>query len=329
MKRLLGYITKGPALIVAPSPGLDSGVHSVDDKYLVISTDPCIDVPVNLFGWLLINYAASDVALSGAHPQYCTINLLGSPSTSSKVIFRVMDQACRAADEIGMQIVTGHTGTYRGLSTLVGVCTAYGIIEKKNLITAGGAVDGDCILCTRNLGFEIAVNLSLVNEPLSNNLFGKKVTERLQKSTKTQSCVKDALLLGNTNGVHALHDATEGGLVAALNEIAEASSVGFTIDSEMLPFAEETQFLRGYFLLSETEVLSMSSTGTVIAAISPESKPTVLEELRKHGVKASVIGKFTKDTKRIIVKNKRESGFPKKERDPYERILSWDDSKRA
>ena len=55
--------------------GYDAGVHSLGDQCVVVSTDPCTGVPEEWFGWLLINYAASDVALSGAKPQFCTITL--------------------------------------------------------------------------------------------------------------------------------------------------------------------------------------------------------------------------------------------------------------
>lgn len=322
LKRLLSCIKYDPEVIVPPSPGLDSGVHLIDGKYLVVSTDPCIGVPDKWFGWLLIHYAASDVALFGAKPQYCTINLLGPPSTTSEVFFQVMDQACRAADEIGTRIVTGHTGTYRGLSTLAGVCTAYGTIEKEHLITPGGAVEGDYIICTKQFGLEVAVNLSLTNQLLAKNLFGTTRTKELQKSVKTQSCVKDALLLGRTNGVHAMHDATEGGLTAALNEMADASELGFKIESEKIPFARESRTLKNQFQLSETEMLSMSSTGTVLVAVTPKSKKAVLRKLRQNRIQASVLGLFTKNSRRILVKERKETQFPRREQDPYERILS-------
>ena len=45
--------------------GYDAGVHRLGDKYVVVAADPCTGVPEEWFGWLLINYAASDVALFG------------------------------------------------------------------------------------------------------------------------------------------------------------------------------------------------------------------------------------------------------------------------
>ena len=64
-----------------------------------------------------------------------------------------------------------------------------------------------------------------------------------------QSCVKEALQLAETGGVHAMHDATEGGFVAALNELAEASKVGFRIDWEKFAIPEEVLALKKHFSL--------------------------------------------------------------------------------
>ncbi len=152
LRKLLGCIKKDAKVIVPPMLGYDSGVHMIDDRYLVVSTDPCIGVPEEWFGWLLVHYAASDVALFGAKPEFCTINLLGPLSTTPQTFQAIMMQVCAAADELGMAIVTGHTGIYDGLSKMVGACTAYGTVAKEKLITPGNAKAEDLILCTKSIG---------------------------------------------------------------------------------------------------------------------------------------------------------------------------------
>lgn len=322
LRKLLSCIKKDSRVVVPPLPGFDSGVHLMDDKYLVVSTDPCIGVPEKWFGWLLIHYTASDVALFGAKPEYCTINLLGPPSTMPETFYETMRQACQAADELKMAVVTGHTGTYQGLSTLVGVCTAYGTVDKNNLITPSGAKPSDYILCTKPIGLEIAVNFALTHRALAERLFGVQQTRELAELVSMQSCVKEALLLAKIDGVHSMHDATEGGLIAALNEIAEASKVGFKIELKKIQIPKEAYMLQKCFRLSDKQVLSMSSTGTILAAVNPEAKDKVEGALRQNNVEASFLGVFTKNMRRILLKNGKETLFPKKADDPYERILS-------
>jgi hydrogenase expression/formation protein HypE len=322
LSRLLKCIGRDPRLIIPPQVGFDSGVHLIDDKYLVVSTDPCINVPRDWFGWLLVNYAASDVALFGAKPEFCTINLLGPPSTKPQTFQRIMKQTCHATDDLRMTIVTGHTGTYNGLSTPVGVCTAYGTIDRKKLITPDGAKPGDYVFCLKPLGLEVAVNFALSRKDLAKKIFGAKKTQELQKLVPMQSCGREASMLAETCGVHAMHDATEGGLTAALNEIAEASKVGFRIDFERIPISDEVQKLRSNFRLSEKQLLSMSSTGTILAAISPEAMEKVKAMMHQNKIQANVLGIFTKDTRRILTKDGKGKSFPKDADDPYARILS-------
>lgn len=322
LKKLLACIKKDSRVIVPPLAGYDSGVHKIGDKYLVISTDPCIGVPEEWFGWLLIHYAASDVALFGAKPEFCTINLLGPPSTRPQTFFKVMQQTCRAADELQMAIVTGHTGTYNGLSTLVGVCTAYGTIDKSKLITPSGARPGDYIYCMKPIGLEVAVNFALTRKDTAKRIFGVQKTQELEELVPMQSCVREALLLAETGSIHAMHDATEGGLTAALNEMAEASKVGFRIEFERIPICKEVKTLQKHFQLSEKQLLSMSSTGTILASVSPKAKEKVETTMRRNKIQANVLGIFTKDTHRILVRDGKEVLFPEDADDPYARILS-------
>jgi hydrogenase expression/formation protein HypE len=322
LRKLLGCIKKDTRVIVPPNVGYDSGVHLMGDKYLVVSTDPCTGVPEKWFGWLLINYAASDVALFGAKPEFCTINLLGSLWTTPKAFQDAMKQACSAAAELGIAIVTGHTGTYDSLTDLVGVCTVYGTIEPERLITPGNAKSGDLILCTKPLGLETAVNFSLKHEALAQKLFGLEQTEKLGEEIPMQSCVKEALQLAELRGVHAMHDITEGGLMMALNEMAEASKVGLILEFDKLKISPEVQVLQKTFGLSDEQVLAMSSTGSVLAAVDPKDKEEVEELLNKIGLQTSFIGTFKSDNRRVQIKKGMETLFPKKADDPYARILS-------
>lgn len=322
LKKLLACIKKDSRVIVPPLPGFDSGVHLLDDEqYLVVSTDPCLGVPQRWFGWLLIHYAASDVALFGAKPEFCTLNLLGPPQTNPKIFIEIMNHACKAAAELKMAVVTGHTGTYKGITTSIGVCTAYGTVNKEKLITPGDAKPGDSILCTKPLGLEVAVNFAIMRRK-ARQLFGADRVRKLSKLVNMQSCVKEALFLAEAKGVHAMHDATEGGLTAAINEMAEASKVGFRIDSKAIPIAKEAHLLQKHRSLTNEQMLSMSSTGTVIAATKSDETTEILKNLHNNGIEAKVLGVFTKDLKRILMRNGKEERFPQVANDPYEIILS-------
>ncbi len=322
LKKLLECIKQDPRVLVAPQVGYDAGVHQIGDRYVAVATDPCMGVPEEWFGYLLVNYAASDVSLFGAKPEFCTITLLGPRPTTPQRFQKIMQQVCTAADELGIAIVRGHTGTYDSLSEMVGVCTTYGTIAPEKLITPGNAKPTDLILCTKPIGLETAVNFSLTYKTQAQQLFGLEQTEDLSKLVHLQSCVKEALRLAEVNGVHAMHDATEGGVVAALNELAEASNVGFKVDWKTMPFCPQAQLLQRSYGLSDAQLLAMSSTGTILAAVDPGAMEKVKQVLSRNGFQYSFIGEFTKTKKRLLTKDKKETQFPEAADDPYTMILS-------
>lgn len=322
LRDLLRFIRKTPDLIVPPMPGFDAGVHEIgNDMCVVIATDPCLGVPKEWFGWLLIHYSASDVALFGAKPRFCTVNLLAPPRTSKVVFEKIMEQASGAAEEIEMSIVTGHTGTYEGLSTLVATCTAYGFVQKDQLITPAGARPGDYLLCTKPIGLETLVNFVLTHKKLARKLFGPVRMRQLEGQVKMQTCVEDALTLARTGGVSAMHDATEGGLIAALNEMADASNVGFLVDFAKLPLATETKKLAQRFRLTWNQTLSMSSTGTLLAAVSPDRKDEIIETLSGREF-VNIVGSFSESEERLIKYRGKKLRFPRKADDPYAKIFA-------
>lgn len=322
LQAVLGCIKKDSRVVIPPIIGYDSGVHEVSGKYLVVSSDPCTGVPEEWFGFLLINYAASDVALSGTKPEFCTINLLGPPSTKPEVFLKIMKQTCLAADELGIAIVRGHTGTYDTLQGLVGVATVYGTTSLEKLITPANAKPGDLILCTKHLGLETVINFSLTNTKLAKELFGAEKQKNLCRQVRMQSCVLEAQHLAKTGVVHAMHDATEGGFVSALNELADASGVGFSVEWEKIPKSTELMALQSLFNLSDEQVLSMSSTGTVLAAVDAQAAEKVTATLRQSGLTAHFLGRFTENKERVLKRLGKEMAFPKIPNDPYSLIVS-------
>jgi hydrogenase maturation factor len=322
LQKLLACIKCDQRVVIPPKPGYDSGVHRMGDQYVVISTDPCLGVPLEWFGWLLIHYPSSDAALFGAKPEFGSITLLGPPSTDPQLFQTIMKQACEAADELDLLIITGHTGTYEGVSTVIGVCTVYGTVAKAQLITPDGAKPGDHILCTKPVGLEIAINFALTRRPVANRLFGTRRTRDLMQLVQMQSCVKEALALAEIPGVHALHDATEGGVLTALNEMAEAANLGCTIHFDHVPIVDEAAVFQQHFTLSDAEVLAMSSTGTILASVAPEAKTRVEKVMRSISLPWNYIGTFTSAKQRTLIVGDTKTPFPSKALDPYTQILT-------
>ena len=94
----------------------------------------------------------------------------------------------------------------------------------------------------------------------------------------------------------AMHEASGGGIFAALWELAEGAGVGLTIDLRKLPVRQETIEIceccgvNPYELLSGGCLVMTTEDGTGLAAA-----------LERERIPAAVVGKVTDENRRIFV----------------------------
>ncbi|MFX1533472.1 MAG: AIR synthase-related protein [Promethearchaeota archaeon] len=321
-------------VLIGPRPGFDSGVYDLGEgQVMVVSTDPCINVPLKYFGWFTVHFAASDLALFGIEPSALSVNLLGPPGSSPHLFQKIMDQISVAADELNIGIVGGHTGVYEGISTFLATCTVFGIGKREKLITPGGAQPGDHILLTKHLGHEVLCNLAISYPQWLFSHIESEFVTYYQESFRFQSAVADALTLRQFSA-HALHDVTEGGLAIALNEVAEASGVGFRLDANRLPltpcFNAVLEALNLHNKVSNPH-LGISSTGMVIAAIPSQEVSAALKALSNQKIPVTDVGIFTEKLARLWHQpsSKQAESFPQEVEDLYTDIFSLIKTKNA
>ena len=117
-----------------------------------------------------------------------------------------------------------------------------------------------------------------------------------------------------TSGVSAMHDVTEGGIFGALWEMAEASGVGLEIDLKKIPIRQETVEVCEFFGINPYKLIS---SGCMLMAA--EDGNTLVRELEKEGIPATIIGKATEGNDRVLL-NEDEKRFlePPKTDELYE-----------
>jgi hydrogenase expression/formation protein HypE len=100
--------------------------------------------------------------------------------------------------------------------------------------------------------------------------------------------------------IHVLRDLTRGGLAAAANEIARASSVSLVIEEQIVPVQPAVQ--------SACEILGfdplyVANEGKLLAIVPPYAAESVLEAMRRHplGLEATCIGQVTADHPGVVI----------------------------
>lgn len=102
------------------------------------------------------------------------------------------------------------------------------------------------------------------------------------------SVVAEAGIAVKVGGVHAMHDATEGGLARGLWEVAEASGVGLRIERARVPVPADIRAVCDYIGLNPYEVIS---EGTLVLTCAPEKADAMLAAFKGAGIEAAVIGR--------------------------------------
>jgi hydrogenase maturation factor len=297
-------------VLVGPRHGVDAAVIELPDgSIMVVKEDPTFGLPVLMphFGWAIVHICASDVAVLGVKPRYMTICLLLPSGTEDNVLSKIWEEVHHECDKLGIAIVGGHTGIYPGIAyPLNGGCTVIGLGTKEQITPACNARVGDRVIITKGAGIEAAGILAFQAEKALERKLGAALVEKAKTHFFEMTVVQDALIAAPN--AHAMHDATEGGLLNGVYEVADASGIGVTLFEDKMIISDDIQAVCGHFNI---DPLISISEGTLVISASPEKTPRLLNDLKQNGIAAWEIGEMTAKERVFVRKNgKREELKP-------------------
>ena len=144
----------------------------------------------------------------------------------------------------------------------------------------GNVAPGDAIIVSRDVGCHGAAIL-MAREGLT-------LESTLQSDCATLWPVVEQLIAANIP-LHAMRDATRGGLSAVLNEWAVAANVGITVNEASIPVCDE---VKGLCELYGFEPMDLANEGTFILAVPNDIALGALEIMQRFGhcEQAAIIG---------------------------------------
>ncbi|MBS7249498.1 MAG: AIR synthase family protein [Candidatus Freyarchaeota archaeon] len=291
-------------VLVPPLTGVDAAVIDIgNNKVLVVAEDPIFSIPkqpLEMFGWYTVHIGASDVAVMGVKPRYMTYSLLMPPETRDEGFRTIVDSIHQTAVELDIAIVGGHTGYYPGFaSPTIGGIAVFAIADRDGYVTPAGAKPGDDVILTKGPAIETVGILSVLREPELLEKYPRSLVEKAKALCKEMTVVKDALTAMEVGGVTAMHDATEGGVIGGLFEIANASNVGMEIDEASFIYPEEVKMVCEAFNIDPVAAIA---EGSLLITAKPTHSKQIIKRLGEVGIKASIIGKVIGDTKTRTMK---------------------------
>ena len=269
-------------VVCSPRVGLDCAAVDLGGRLAVLSTDPITSADNNL-GQLTVHVSCNDAAAAGAEPIGLLVTLLVPPSATEKDIARVADELSFAAEQAGVEIIGGHTEVTDSVTRMVTCATVLAKAGSRGVLDARNMRAGNDLVLTKSAGLEGTAILASDHADMLSGI----PEEELQAARAffgAVSVVKEGLYAAE-HCATAMHDVTEGGVLGAAWEMAEAAGCCVEIDRAAVPVHPATEHICAALGLDPLRLLS---SGAMLIAC--EDGASLVRGLRAEGIPAAVIG---------------------------------------
>lgn len=282
-------------VLVGPGVGEDCCVVGLEEgEVVVLSADP-ITGTKEMLGTLAVHITANDIASSGAEMIGILLTILLPEGFRESELKEIMKEAEGVCAALNIEIMGGHTEITAAVNQPVITVTGVGKMPKTQLIKTAGAIPGDEIVMTKWAGLEGTAILAKEKEAELLTRYNKDFINNGKNLSAMISVVPESKV-GRRLGVRAMHDVTEGGIYGALWEIGAASNVGMEVDLTKIPIRQETIEICEFYNLNPYQLISSG----VMLMITDKAN-LLVEELKKAGIPAAVIGRITGGNDRVII----------------------------
>ncbi|MDD5659436.1 MAG: hydrogenase expression/formation protein HypE [Actinomycetota bacterium] len=275
----------------------DSAIISELNSKIAYTTDSFVVKPLFFpggdIGKLSICGTINDLASAGAAPIALSMGLILEEGFEIKHLEKILESASNVLKETNTFIVTGD------IKVVEKNC-----IDKIFINTSGiGSISKNINISSENIkpGDKILINGSIAEHGLavlsSRPEFNFK-TNIVSDCAPLCSLVKD--MLDISDKIHALRDATRGGIASILHEMANVSKKRIDIYEELLPIKKEVKSLCGFLGL---DPLYIANEGKIIVFADPYDSDKILRTMKKnkYGIDSRIIGEVSENFEKSAV----------------------------
>ncbi len=311
-------------VLTGPGFGVDVSVIDLPGSMaLALTSDPLSLIPslgLRESAWMSVHLMANDMATTGHAPMYGQL-VLNLPSSLSKNDFKTYwDYIHQFCLEIGVAITGGHTGFIEGqYASIAGGGTFAAVLPKDRLLVSRMAEPGNVILVTKTCALSSSAILAMSFPATVKNRVGAEVYQQACESFYLTSSLPDALMAvgqnEDRNGVTAMHDVTEGGVLGAIYELCVASGNGAVIYNDRLPVAEAQASICRVFDLNPRYCIG---AGAMIICCKKEASGDVITRLASHNIPCVAVGELCEKQKGLmLIAHDKSTSLEYAKTDPY------------
>ena len=265
---------------------------------LAFTTDSYVVSPLFFpggdIGDLAVNGTVNDLAVSGAVPKWLSAGFVLEEGFPVADLQRIVTSMARAAASAGVEIVAGDTKVVeRGKADGCYITTAgVGVLSRSCDVAAVNVRPGDVVLVSGPIG-DHGMTVMLARGELD-------LESDMVSDTAALNGLIDVLLDAVPDGVHAMRDATRGGVATVLNEMARAADVAVVLDEGAVPVRPE---VNGACEILGIDPLYVACEGRVVVVVDGAHAASALEALQSHplGEGAAIIGRVKDDPPGLVL----------------------------
>jgi hydrogenase expression/formation protein HypE len=282
----------------------DQAVLTINGARLAFTTDSFVVSPIFFpggdIGRLAVNGTVNDLAMSGARPLYLSAAFILEEGLPVDDLRRVVESMRAAAEEAGVQFVTGDTKVVnRGKGDQIFITTTgIGAIDDAVNISADRATPGDKIILSGYIGDH---GMAIMSQR-ENLEFEGAIDSDCASLNGLVAAMLATSPVAEIDFLHCLRDPTRGGVATTLNEIAKRARVGMTLREQAIPVRDS---VKGACEVLGLDPLYVANEGKLLAIVAPKMAEAVLEQMHRHelGGHAVIIGEvFDKHPGMVLMK---------------------------
>lgn len=265
--------------------------------------EAAVAVPADI--GLLIMRCVNSLAASRAEPVAALLSIALPKEAEEPLLKELMQCAEESCAALGIEITGGHTTVTDAVRlpfVTVTVVGNYPENQKETGRQASKAAPGQDILVSKWIGLEGTALLAREYKEVLLQRYPSWLWEEAAGFLQYQSILPEAAVAAKS-GACAMHDISEGGILAALWELAEGMDVGLTIDLKKIPIRQET--VEVCELTGANPYALLSGGSLLMTAVDGLGLKAALEEA---GIPAAIIGKVTDSHDRLLV-NEEEARY--------------------
>ncbi len=286
--------TRREESIIQPSVEEMCAAIQIEEDEQVVFTDTSLFGDEKDLAVFAMAHVLNDLWTRGAEPIGVNISILLPPHAYESRLKSMISYAEEVAEGQRIQILNAKAEVSPVLSKSLVTVFGLGKEKKEGLLQSSMGMAGQDVVLTNWIGLEGMLRILREKKEELSKRFVPAFLHQIEEQQQ-YLLAGDELRIAKEFGVSAMHQITEGGILAALWNLTEASGTGIDVDLKKIAIKQETIEVCEHFHLNPYQ---MTSAGSIL--LVTHDGEGLVSRLEKNGKKATVIGRLTDRNEKVI-----------------------------